>query len=113
MTPTRPLPPISAAELAQALADHAPLRLVDVRQPEEWTSPLGHIEGAELLPLGTVAQSLDRFAGEEREIISICKSGMRAGQAADFWAKQGLKVRVLQGGMLAWHEAKLPITRAP
>jgi rhodanese-related sulfurtransferase len=107
------LPPITAADLAKALAAKAPLRLVDVREQAEWVSPLGHIDGAELLPLGTVAQKIDRFAGEEREIISICKSGMRAGQAADFWAKQGLKVRVLQGGMLAWNEAKLPITRDP
>jgi sulfur dioxygenase len=108
---TNPLPPISAAELKQLLDGDNPPRLIDVREPNEWVSELGHIEGAELMPLGSVQASADKVAGETREIISICRSGARAGQAAGFWAQKGLKVRVLAGGMLAWNEAKLPITR--
>jgi rhodanese-related sulfurtransferase len=84
-----------------------------VREPAEWISELGHIEGAELMPLGTVPQSLDKLAGETREIISVCKSGMRAGQSAEFWARNGYDVRVLTGGMLAWSGAGLPTTRKP
>jgi rhodanese-related sulfurtransferase len=106
-----PLPPITAVELSRLLEGATPPRLIDVREPHEWISELGHIAGAELMSLGSVPQRLGELAGESREIISICKSGMRAGQAADFWAKNGLKVRVLKGGMLAWSEAKLPITR--
>jgi hydroxyacylglutathione hydrolase len=109
----QPLPPISATELKQLLDGPNPPRLIDVREPQEWVSELGHIAGAELMPLGTVQASLDKVKGETREIISICKSGMRAGQAAGFWAQNGLKVRVLTRGMLAWNEAKLPITREP
>ena len=105
--------PITAQELAQLLQGPNPPRLIDVREPHEWVSELGHIAGAELMPLGTVQANVDKVRGETREIISICKSGMRAGQSAGFWAQQGLKVRVLQGGMLAWNEAKLPITREP
>ncbi len=102
---------ITAQELKQLLDDKAALRLIDVREPNEWVSELGHIAGAELMPLGTVQANADKLAGEEREVISICRSGARAGQAANFWAQRGLKVRVLSGGMLAWNEAKLPITR--
>lgn len=109
----QPLPPITAPELATLLAGPNPPRLIDVREPNEWVSELGHIKGAELMPLGTVQANLDKLRGETREIISICRSGMRAGKSADFWAQQGLKVRVLQGGMIAWNEAKLPITREP
>jgi rhodanese-related sulfurtransferase len=108
-----PLPPITAAELQQRLNGSDRPRLIDVREPHEWVSEIGHIDGAELMPLGTVQANVDKLRGETREIISICKSGMRAGQAAVFWAQQGLKVRVLTGGMLAWNEAKLPITRTP
>ena len=103
-------PPISAIELKQLLDGPSPPRLVDVREPNEWVGELGHIAGAELMPLGTVQAKLPSLAGETREIISICKSGMRAGKAAEFWAQNGLRVRVLQGGMMAWNEAKLPTT---
>jgi rhodanese-related sulfurtransferase len=108
---TQPLPPISALELKQLLDGEHPPRLIDVREPHEWISELGHIAGAELMPLGTVQASIGKVEGETREIISICRSGARAGQSAGFWAARGLKVRVLAGGMLAWNEAKLPITR--
>jgi rhodanese-related sulfurtransferase len=110
---SKPLLPISAAELNKQLGEGAKLRLLDVREPAEWISELGHIAGAELVPLGTVPSSLAKFQGEEREIIAICKSGMRSQQAADFLARSGLKVRNLSGGMMAWKGAGLPTTREP
>lgn len=109
----KPLPPITPIELAERLKGADKPRLLDVREPHEFTSELGHIDGSELVPLGTVPQNAARFQGETREVISICRSGMRAGQAAEHLAKQGVKIRVLVGGMLAWNEAKLPISRAP
>ena len=104
---------ITAQELQALLAGPNPPRLIDVREPNEWIGELGHIDGAELMPLGTVQASADKVRGETREIISICKMGGRAMQAAQFWAQQGLTVKVLQGGMTAWHAAKLPTTKAP
>jgi rhodanese-related sulfurtransferase len=110
---SKPLAPLSATELKELLATGSTPRLLDVREPHEFVSELGHVAGSELVPLGTVANNVGRFAGEQRDIVVICRSGMRAGQAADFLAKQGLKTRVLTGGMIAWNEAKLPISRDP
>jgi rhodanese-related sulfurtransferase len=104
---------LTANELKEQLAGSAAPRLLDVREPHEFVSELGHVAGSELVPLGTVANSLSRFSGEQREIVVICRSGMRAKQAADFLAAQGLKARVLTGGMLAWNELHLPISRDP
>ncbi|MCU1277058.1 MAG: Hydroxyacylglutathione hydrolase [bacterium] len=104
---------ISPSELKALLDGPNPPRLIDVREPAEWVGPLGHIAGAELIPLGTVGASLDKVRGESREIVSICKMGGRAMQAAQLWAQQGLTVRVLQGGMTAWNGEKLPTTREP
>jgi len=108
---SQPLPPIDAPSLRQLLTGGGAVRLLDVREPAEYTSELGHVEGSELIPLGTLQAALPRLAGEAREIVVICKSGMRAGKAADFLAAQGLKTRVMTGGMMAWCAAGLPISR--
>lgn len=106
-----PLPALTPVELAQRIKNGDALRLLDVREPHEFVSEIGHVEGAELVPLGTLPQALARFQGEEREVICICRSGMRSQQAAGFLASQGLRTRNLTGGMLAWNDAKLPISR--
>ena len=108
-----PPTPITAQELKQLLDGPNPPRLIDVREQNEWTGELGHIAGAELIPLGTVPASLAKVQGETRAIISICKMGGRAMQAAQFWAQQGLTVRVLQGGMTTWNAEKLPTVKTP
>jgi rhodanese-related sulfurtransferase len=108
---SKPLEPITAADLKAKLDAGASYRLLDVREPAEFTGDLGHIEGAELIPLGTLPANLGKFAGEEREIISICASGARAQRAADSLAKNGPKVRVLTGGTMAWKGAGFPTTR--
>ncbi len=82
-----------------------------MREPHEFISELGHIDGSELVPLGGLSAA--KFSGETREIICICKSGMRAGKAAEALAAAGLTTRVLVGGMMAWNEARLPISRNP
>jgi rhodanese-related sulfurtransferase len=104
---------ITAQQLKALLDAPNPPRLIDVREPNEWVGELGHIEGAELMPLGTVQANAAKVRGEAREIVSICKMGGRAMQAAQFWAQQGLTVKVLQGGMTAWNAEKLPTTKAP
>ena len=110
---SKPLPPITVADLKAQLDAGAKLRLIDVREPAEWISELGHIDGAELLPLKTLPTELGKLSGDEREIVTICKSGMRSGSAADLLAKSGLAVRSLNGGMMAWQAAGLPTTRKP
>lgn len=87
-------------------------RLIDVREPAEYQGELGHLLGAELVPLGTVA---GKAAGWEREeeLVVICRSGNRSGQAAQQLVRLGFKrVYNLVGGMLAHNAAGLPITRS-
>ena len=99
---------ITARELKELLDGPNKPRLIDVREAPELVGELGHIDGAEHIPLGTVPANADKVRGETRTIVSICKMGGRAMQAAQFWASQGLTVRVLQGGMTAWNAEKLP-----
>ncbi|MDP2309851.1 MAG: rhodanese-like domain-containing protein [Pseudomonadota bacterium] len=84
------------------------VRLVDVREPDEYVGPLGHIPGAELVPLSTV---VDLAAGWDRDqpILLICRSGARSARAATALAGMGFRnLFNLVGGMIAWDANALP-----
>ena len=85
---------------------------VDVREVHERTGPLGHIDGTALAPLATVmavAAGWDRAA----PILLICRSGGRSGRAAAALAAAGFQaVYNLDGGMIGWNDAGLPVVGA-
>lgn len=109
------LPPTAArpggyADLtpAEAAANLAALRPVDVREPDEFVGPLGHIPGAELVPVGTIASAA---AGWDRDapLLLICRSGMRSVRAAGALHALGFRhLYNLSGGMTAWDAQGLP-----
>lgn len=75
-------------------------RLVDVREPAEYER--GHVPGAELVPLGRIAEAA---AGWDRTepLLLICRSGNRSMVAARRLQELGFTSLVnVQGGMLAW-----------
>jgi rhodanese-related sulfurtransferase len=85
--------------------------LLDVREPHEYTE--GHAPGSVLIPLGQLASRLNEIrAFEGKPVVVICRSGRRSEQAAGILAKAGFTaVHNVQGGMLAWEKAALPIAR--
>ena len=48
---------------------------------------------------------------EVGEIIVVCQSGSRSGSAVNFLRKSGLNALNLEGGMMAWMRAGLPVVR--
>lgn len=90
------------------------LRVVDVREPWEFKGPLGHVEGSEVLPLCDFLDQGGRW-GKEESLLFVCRSGRRSGNACQSLVKHGHppeKVLNLSGGMIAWNQARLPLTRA-
>ena len=97
----------------EALARKTELRFVDVREPGEYVGPLGHIDGAELLPLGRVVNDTAQWS-REQPLLLICHSGGRSGRAAAALSELGFStVYNLVGGMLAWEAAGLPRVHTP
>jgi len=98
----------------EELLSHLPAaRVVDVREPSEFSGPLGHIPGAELAPL---AQLTVRAAAwpKEHPVILVCRSGTRSARGAAELAQNGFRhVLNLRGGMEAYVAAWLPIERGP
>lgn len=85
------------------------IQIVDVREPHEFTDALGHIHGAQLLPLSQLAAR----AGEidrTRPVVAVCRSGARSAQATVLLQKSGFtQVANLAGGMLRWRGESLPV----
>jgi len=78
--------------------------LLDVREPEELNSPLGHIEGIINIPVGRLSQRLDEIEEyRNAEVVIVCRSGSRATTAAQILVSEGFaNVKVLKGGMIAY-----------
>ena len=102
---------IDAATIAprdlQALCEQGatPL-LLDVRSPLEFEGE--RIEKARLIPLDQLDARLDEIP-EQAETVVVCRTGVRATIAAQALARAGRRPRVLEGGMIAWRRAGLPV----
>jgi len=103
--PGRPAPEaavsiIEPAALRERLARGDDLDLVDVREPHEWDR--GHLVGARLVPLSTVAEQLGSFA-PDREVVVYCAAGVRSARAARQLLEGGVpRVLSLAGGIQRW-----------
>jgi len=96
--------------LQERLAQGEPVLLLDVRQPEEFSAPPGHLPGAVNMPLATVAGRAAELRALGKPIVIVCKTDRRSAQAATVLAAAGLRdVAVLRGGTDGWHRQGLPL----
>jgi len=78
------------------------VQIVDVREPAEFTGPLGHIVGAKLIPLGELQSRAGEIA-RDRPIVTVCRAGSRSTQAYNLLRQAGFQsIANLSGGMLRW-----------
>jgi rhodanese-related sulfurtransferase len=91
----------------QTVADRLDqVQLVDVRDDSEWQA--GRIEGAVHIPEDDLEDRLDEI-DRSRAVITVCRAGTRSDDAAEWLRGQGFDAQSLDGGMLAWKWAGLPI----
>ncbi|MGB2358870.1 MAG: rhodanese-like domain-containing protein [Porticoccaceae bacterium] len=89
---------LSAALLCGwASADTDPL-IIDVRTTSEWSA--GHLESAQHLELGLVAEHIGRLAErKDQAILVYCRSGNRSGQAKAILEELGYTNVTNAGGL--------------
>lgn len=86
--------------------------VVDVCDAEEFA--IGHIKGAVHVPLDQLEAKLpSAVKNKSTPLILVCASGIRSKRAQAVAQKLGYeKVHSLQGGLAAWKEANLPVSKA-
>jgi rhodanese-related sulfurtransferase len=83
--------------------------VLDVREPAEYAE--GRVAGSALVPLATVAGRVGDFPKDE-PVYVVCRSGNRSLVAARTLVEAGYTdVRNVEGGMIAWAAAGLPVQR--
>lgn len=94
---------------AAALRDSA--LFLDVRTPGEHAS--AHITSSRLMPLDRLdPEAVRRLITPGQSCVIVCQSGIRARKAAERLAAAGLSgLAVLDGGVNAWLQAGLEVTR--
>jgi len=91
---------ITPAETKARLDRGEKLLLVDVREP--WEFQTCRIEGAKLIPLGSLPANVSALV-EAEDVICYCHHGMRSLDAATWLRFQGVeKAKSLAGGIERW-----------
>jgi rhodanese-related sulfurtransferase len=101
---------IEVVELQRRLGAGAAVVVVDVRQPEEFVAPPGHLPGAVNVPLGDLPRRVGELAARRQPVVVVCKTDRRSAQAAAELRATGLQdVAVLRGGTDEWHRQGLAL----
>lgn len=102
-------PEVSPEFLAE---HHCSLKIVDVREKPELIGKLGHIEGATLVPLRSLAREAEGW-DKHTAIVLVDRSGRRSGRAVSYLDLAGFeRVASLTGGMIMWNDRGFPVSRS-
>jgi len=101
---------ISPVEAARIVGDDDKL-VLDVREPDEFKS--GHLRGAKLIPLGSLAGKLSEIEKfKDKTVLVYCRSGNRSATAANILCRAGFSdVSNLAGGIIAWQSENYPVKK--
>ena len=97
---------ISMNEFQDKILDQKTI-VLDVRTEEEYYGPLGHIDGAILIPINELENrliELDKY--RDNTIYVVCRSGNRSGFGKDILNNNNFTAINVDGGMLQWKADK-------
>jgi glyoxylase-like metal-dependent hydrolase (beta-lactamase superfamily II)/rhodanese-related sulfurtransferase len=99
------LPEITPEWVAQHRQE---VHVLDVRTAAEFDGELGHLEGAQLIPLDDLRARVSEVV-TDKPVVVVCQTGRRSGMGAAILGKAGLtRTANLAGGMVRWRDLGLP-----
>jgi len=98
---------ISAVKLRERLAVGKAL-VLDVREPDEFIGPIGHIPDALNIPVGQLQPRMHEIKERSRSpVVIVCRTDKRSAKAAGILRDNGVRgVLVLRGGMEQWNRER-------
>jgi rhodanese-related sulfurtransferase len=85
------------------------IEIIDVRRPDEWSGPMGHIPGAKHIVLDTLPDHMDQIP-KDKPVIFVCAAGGRSSRACEFALEEGYtNIYNMKGGMSAWTQHALTV----
>ena len=99
------IPNVTVTELKRAI-DAGVARVIDVR--EDWEYEEGHVAGSTLIPMATVPEHAQEFAGDDPAFV-ICRSGNRSGHVVAWLINNGIDAINVAGGIVEWQEQGYPV----
>jgi rhodanese-related sulfurtransferase len=95
----------------EAFSQRETALILDVRNPDEYQ--ISSVEASVLHPLGLLdADAVAKIRREGEPCFVLCAAGMRARKAAGMLCAAGHKdVAVIEGGIMAWMDAGLPVNQ--
>ncbi|MGR3342852.1 MAG: VTT domain-containing protein [Paracoccaceae bacterium] len=99
---------IEPKTLLEGMAQGDEFSLIDVRSPQEFNGPLGHIPGSRNIPLDQLPEQLPGLQGKASDkLIIVCTTDRRSAKAATLLSQNGLPMPyILRGGMTSWQGPK-------
>ncbi len=98
-------PSVSVEEAHRLIEHDSTVIVLDVRTPEEFTGPLGHVDHALLIPIQELEQRIKELDDcKNKTILAICRTGRRSAIATEILKKKGFHVFNVEGGMTKWNE---------
>ena len=99
---------ISVAQLNKLIGTHNAPVLIDVRDDEDFGSDPQYLPTAIRRSHLDVTSLADEL--KNSHVVVYCQKGLKLGEGASAVLRSlGVRAEVLQGGYLAWREAKLPV----
>ena len=97
----------TVGEINKMLESGGECQVIDVREFSEFSSE--RIAEAQFMPLSNFERHADEI-DHTKPAYLMCRTGNRARAAAEKLSKKGFTdVHVIEGGMLAWRQANLPL----
>ena len=102
---------LSPSMAIRLMNNHSDALILDVRTAADFKN--GHIKGAKNIPLKELAGSVESLSSnKDKPVLLYCNSGSTVTSAIKMLKKAGFeKINNLDGGIAAWKEANMPLTK--
>ena len=102
---------LSPSMATRLMNNNSDTLILDIRAAADFKK--GHIKGAKNIPLSDFAASVDKLAvDKDKPVLIYCNSGNTVTRAIKLLKKAGfVQVNNLEGGIAAWKEANMPLSK--